>query len=179
MLGTKRLILRRLDQSDADEIYALRSDAEIMRFIRDPQSRSESTRWIELVSSRWESDGIGFCAVIIRETGEFAGWCGLWKLQETDEIEVGYAIAKRFWKRGFAIEAARAMLAYGFDELGLEKIVAVAREPNSASRRVMERLGMQFDYKGRFYSSELVHYSITRAEFAAQCQGFAAAGSEG
>ncbi len=165
MLETERLILRKLNDDDLDAIYAMRSNIDVMRYIREPQKRSETAKWIELVSSRWESSGIGFCGVIVRETGEFAGWCGLWKLIETDEIEVGYAISPKFWRRGFASEAAEGFLRYGFSELGLKKIVAVAREENLGSRSVMEKIGMRFDYLGQFYDSELVHYTITREEF--------------
>ncbi|MBK7705806.1 MAG: GNAT family N-acetyltransferase [Acidobacteria bacterium] len=165
MLETERLTLRKMTDADLDAIYAMRSDADVMRYIREPQKRAEAANWIDLVSSRWESEGIGFCAMIIKETGEVAGWCGLWKLAESDEIEVGYAVAKRFWRRGYAVEAALRLLEYGFEVLGLEKIVAVAREQNLGSRRVMEKIGMEFDYIGHFYDSELVHYSITREEF--------------
>ncbi len=165
MLETERLTLRRMADGDLDAIYAMRSDPDVMRYIREPQKRAETANWIELVSSRWDTDGIGFCAMTIKETGDFAGWCGLWRLAESEEIEVGYAVAKRFWRRGYAVEAALRLLEYGFDELGLEKIVAVAREQNLASRRVMEKIGMEFDYIGRFYETELVHYSITREEF--------------
>lgn len=162
---TERLMLRRMTDDDLDAIHALRSDPDVMRHIREPQSRVEAANWISLVSSCWESQGIGFCSVILRTTGELAGWCGLWRLAETDEIEVGYAIDKRFWNQGLAAEAALRLLDYGFNELGLEEIVAVAREENAGSRRVMEKIGMNFDYVGRFYEAELVHYSITRREY--------------
>lgn len=165
MLETERLTLRPLDESDVDAIYAMRSDADVMRFIREPQNRNESANWIELVSNRWQKERIGFCAMIEKSSGKFVGWCGLWQLKENGEIEVGYAVAKDFWGKGFASEAALAFLAYGFEELRLEKIVAVARPENAASRRVMEKIGMRYDYAGEFYERRLVHYSITRGQF--------------
>jgi ribosomal-protein-alanine N-acetyltransferase len=144
----------------------MRSDPEIMRYIRAPiTNRSESENWINLVSSRWQSDRFGFCAVIDKQSQKFIGWCGLWVLKENDEIEVGYALAKEYQGRGLATEAAARVLQYGFAELKLEKIVALARHENLASRRVMEKLGLKYDHTGTFYEMELAHHVITRDEW--------------
>lgn len=166
MLETDRLILRPMNEDDIESVYQMRRDEDIMRYIREPvHSREEAENWITLISSRWAKDRIGFCSLIEKRSGKFAGWCGLWQLKETGEIEVGYAITKIFWGKGYASESARAFLEYGFDKLNLEKIVAVARPENTASRRVMEKIGMEFDYIGEFYGRNLVHYSITKEEF--------------
>lgn len=165
MLETERLILRPLEKKDIDIIYAMRSDAELMRFIREPQNRSESADWIELVSSRWRTEKIGFCAMIEKSSNEFVGWCGLWTLKETGELEIGYAVARDFWGKGYATEAAIKFFDYAFERLQPEKIVAVADPENAASRRVMEKLGMRYDYTGEFYGRDLVHYSITDEKF--------------
>lgn len=168
MFETERLLIRPFEPRDLEAVFVMRSDEELMRYIRPVQhDRAEAENWIKLVSSRWQSDRIGFCAVIEKESGRFAGWCGLWQLKETLEIEVGYALMAEFRGRGYALEAARGCLDYGFNELGLNKIVAVARPENRASWTVMERLGMKYDYTGRFYEADLVHYSITRETFEA------------
>ncbi|HVE57462.1 MAG TPA: GNAT family N-acetyltransferase [Pyrinomonadaceae bacterium] len=168
MLETARLILRPFNKNDVDSVFAMRSSADVMRFIREPQTRrDEAESWINLISSRWETEKIGFCAVIEKSSNQFIGWCGLWRLKETDEIEVGYALVKDFRGKGCASEAAEAFLTYGFEELDLKEIVAVARPENRASWRVMERLGMTYDYTGKFYERDLVHYSITKKEFLA------------
>ncbi len=166
MFETDRLILRPLNEADADAVFAMRSDTEIMRFIRAPQmKRREAANWINLVSSRWEKEKIGFCAVIEKSSEKFIGWCGLWHLAETNETEVGYALFKECWGKGYAAEASEAFLRYGFEDLKLEKIVAVAQPNNQNSRRVMEKLGMRFDGIGKYYELNLVHYSISREEF--------------
>lgn len=165
MFETERLILRKMDGGDADAVYAMRSDAEIMRFIREPQNRRETDSWIKLVSSRWQDEKIGLGAVLEKSSKKFIGWCGLWRLIETGETEIGYALDKKFWRKGYATEAAARYLQYGFEELNLEKIVAVARPENKASRRVMERLGMTLDGIGEFYGRDLVHYSIFQENF--------------
>ncbi len=162
MFETDRLILRRLDERDIDAIFAMRSDPKVMRFIRAPQNRVETVNWLNLVSSRWESDHIGFCAIIEKQIDKFVGWCGLWQLKETSELEIGYAIAKEFWGKGFATEAARVFLQYAFEQLKFDKIVAVAEPENLSSRRVMEKLGMKFVRLGEFYNRELVQYAINR-----------------
>ena len=168
MLETDRLLLRTLVDSDADAIFALRGDAEIMHYIREPQDRRETEKWIRLVSSRWQKDKLGFCGVVEKESGKLSGWCGVWRLSETDEVEIGYAIAKEFWRRGFATEAAEALLRYAFAHLKPDKITAVADPENAASRRVMEKLGMKFVRIDDFYERQLVQYAITEKEFSAR-----------
>jgi RimJ/RimL family protein N-acetyltransferase len=162
MFETDRLILRRLDEWDVDDIFAMRSDPEVMRFIRAPQNRVETVNWLNLVSSRWERDYIGFCAIVEKQNKKFVGWCGLWRLKETNELEIGYAIAKNAWGKGFATEAGRVFLQYAFERLKSDKIVAVAEPENASSRRVMEKLGMKFGSLGEFYNRELVQYAVSR-----------------
>jgi len=168
MLETERLIMRPLVESDVDEIFAMRSDEEIMRFIREPQGRSESLDWIKLVSARWDTEKLGFCAVIEKETDKFLGWCGIWRLRETNELEVGYAIEKAYWGKGFATEAAEKFIEYAFENIKPDKIVAVAEPKNLASRRVMEKLGMKFVKIAKFYERELVQYAIIKKDFSTQ-----------
>jgi ribosomal-protein-alanine N-acetyltransferase len=168
MLETNRLVLRPLEKRDVDAIFAMRSDPEMMRFIREPQNRTESVNWLKLVSSRWKTEKIGFCAIIEKQTKKLIGWCGIWRLEETGELEVGYAIAKQYWGNGFATEAAIRFLEYSFEHLKPERIVAVARPENAASRRVMEKLGMSFVKTGSFYEQTLVQYALTREEFSTQ-----------
>ncbi len=177
MLETERLFLRPMNETDVESVFAMRSDEDVMRFIRAPQTkRAEAENWINLVSSRWADEKIGFCSIIEKSSERFVGWCGLWRLQETGETEVGYALVKEFWGRGFASEAAGAFLKYGFENLELEKIVAVANPENTNSRRVMENLGMTFDYTGKFYERDLVHYTITKDDYFRNRKAFASPG---
>lgn len=166
MFETDRLIIRHFTNEDADAVFGMRSDENVMRFIRPTQTEiNEAQNWIELVSSRWQDERIGFCAVFEKASNKFIGWCGLWRLKETNEIEVGYALVKEVWGKGFASEAAGAFLDYGFNQLNLGKIVAVAHPENQASQNVMKRLGMNFDYIDEFYGMDLVHYSITKDDY--------------
>jgi ribosomal-protein-alanine N-acetyltransferase len=157
--------LRRLEDFDADAIYAMRSDAEVMRYIREPQKRRETEKWIRLVSSRWEKDKMGFCAVIEKKSEKLIGWCGVWRLAETGEVEIGYAIAKKFWNQGLATEAAKALLEYAFANIKTDRITAVADPENVSSRRVMEKLGMKFVRIDDFYERKLAQYAISLEDF--------------
>lgn len=159
------MIMRPLLESDVDAIFAMRSDEEIMRFIREPQGRAESFDWIKMVSGRWNNEKLGFCAVVEKRTKKFLGWCGIWRLNETGEIEIGYAIEKENWGKGYATEAAGEFMRYAFEQVSAEKLVAVARPENAASRRVMEKLGMKHVRTGEFYKQILVQYAMSREEY--------------
>ena len=171
MLETDRLILRRLEDTDADAIYQMRSDAELMRYIREPQKRRETEKWIRLVSSRWEKDKMGFCAVVEKNSEKLIGWCGVWRLSETGEVEIGYAIAKQFWNQGLATEAAKAILEYAFANIETDRITAVADPENVSSRRVMEKLGMKYVRTDDFYERQLTQYAINSQDFLARKDG--------
>ncbi len=166
MFETERLFLRKLLESDLDDIFAMRKDPLVMRFIREPQTDIKSSaKWIEMMRGKWDEKKIGFFAVEEKATGNFVGWCGLWELPGTNEIEVGYAIAPNFWGKGYATEAAKRFLEYGFEELELKKIVAVAFPKNKASQNVMKKLGMNYVGEGIFYDKELVQYAISKDKF--------------
>lgn len=166
MLETDRLFLRKLRDYDIEEIFEMRSDPAIMRYIREPQTeREDSLQWIKMISQHWDTERIGFCGVIEKKTRSFVGWCGLWKLVDTDDIEVGYAIKKDHWAKGYATEAAHGCLKYGFEELDLERIVAVAYPENEGSQKVMRKLGMKRIGISKFYDNDLVQYAISRIEF--------------
>ena len=166
LINSHRLTIRPFNETDVDAVFALRSDPEIMRFIRAPQTeREETVSWIKRLSSLWETSGIGFGALIEKESDELIGWSGLWILKESQEIEVGYAIRQDRWGMGYATEAAKSVLKYGFEEVGLERIVALAFPQNTGSINVMKKLGMSHIGIGRFYDNDLVQYAITKKSF--------------
>jgi RimJ/RimL family protein N-acetyltransferase len=162
---TKRLFIRPFKPEDVVDIYDLRNDSEVMRFIREPQSFSEVESWVKMISSKWETEKIGIAGVFCLETKELIGWCGLWILPESGETEVGYAIKQKYWRKGYASEAATEVLNYGFNKLNLDKIVAVARLENIGSINVMKKIGMEFIKIGNFYGRELVQYGIKKEEY--------------
>lgn len=168
-LLTARLTLRGFTAEDFDEFAAMRADAEVMRYIglTGAQAREQSEAWLEKNRKRWADEGFGMWAVTDRRDGRLLGWCGLSRLENTREVELGYGLRRDAWGRGLTTEAARASVRYGFEEKSAGRIVAVAMPENTASRRVMEKLGMRYVRKDFFYGSGVVYYAIERDEFRA------------
>ena len=101
--------------------------------------------------------------VVHKQSNKLIGWCGLSYLDE--DVEIGYGIAKPYWGQRFASEAAAASIKYGFEELKLDRIVAVAWPDNIISRRVMDGLGMKYVKMAHYYHAEVVYYAISREEY--------------
>jgi ribosomal-protein-alanine N-acetyltransferase len=166
-LETPRLILRPFVPGDLDGLAEILADPDVVRYLPGgaPRTREQSERTLNFIMEHWEQHGIGWWAVTLKATGELIGWCGLKLVETTGETEVLYMFAKTHWGRGHAIEAAQASLRYGFEELGLERIIAVAVPENTASRHVMEKLGMRYEGIALYYDSDLACYSIRREAF--------------
>lgn len=167
MIETARLQFRRFTLDDLPLLIEQRSDPEVNKYlggVRLQNPTALATR-IRFYIGCYESHGVGMCAMIWKETGEIIGSAGLQPLEGTDEIEVGYSMVKPFWGRGIGTEAARGWLEYGFGTMGLDRIVAVAQLENSASRRIMEKLGMQHEKTEDHYGAACAFYVISKAEF--------------
>jgi RimJ/RimL family protein N-acetyltransferase len=166
MIETPRLLLRRFTRDDLDAWAEINADADVMRYVGDgkPRSRDESQRRLNAILDHWDRHGFGLWALVEKASGELMGFCGLQYLDNTPEIEVGYRLAKRFWGKGFATEAARASLRYGFETLGLDRIVAVVQPENVASCRVIEKIGLRYVKDARFYDTDVKYYAIIREE---------------
>lgn len=171
IIETERLVLRVWTPHDADALFALASDAEVMRYVDDGKPWTDPAQAREFVGCSAECrrvNGYGRWAVIERDGGRVVGSCGFGPLVETGEIDFGYIFASDCWGRGYATEAARAALRCGFERLGLEEVVANTVPEHTASRRVLEKLG--FEYRGsRTYAGEdggtLASYILRRADF--------------
>jgi RimJ/RimL family protein N-acetyltransferase len=151
-LRTSRLLLRQWRDDDLEPFAALNDDPEVMRYFPRTQTRAESFTLIERQRALIAKQGWGLWAVDAPDG--FIGFVGLseprFEAHFTPAVEVGWRLAKHAWGRGYATEAARAALAFGFGELGLDEIVSFTAVQNTPSRRVMERLGMTHDAAGDF-----------------------------
>ena len=167
-IETERLRLRMLKDSDVDNLAALFADPEVMRYVGNgqPANRDEAEKALASIIAHWAREGFGRWAIEEKTTGEFVGYGGLRSLDGTPEVV--YHFAQRHWGKGFATEMARASLRFGFNDKGFERIVAIAKPGNSASIRVMQKLGMRFEKQTSYYEIEVVQYSITAAEFNAR-----------
>ena len=143
-LETGRLILREMTQSDLPGLGRILQDPAVMYAYEGPFSDGEVQSWLDRQLERYRTDGFGLCAVLLKETGELIGQCGL-TMQEIPGrrvVEVGYLFRKEFWHQGYAAEAARACREYAFRVLGAEEVYSIIREGNTASERVALRNGM-------------------------------------
>ena len=132
--------------SDAESLYALQRDLVMMRYFGGPYVRAQTETWLEWHVAMWEQEGYSHWAAELRDDGSFVGWIGLTKVFEPEDLlpatEVGWFVDRRHWDVGLATEGARRSLAFGFIQLGLDRIIARYNPENVASGRVMEKLGM-------------------------------------
>jgi ribosomal-protein-alanine N-acetyltransferase len=152
---TARLDLRPLTTDDLPDLHrGVWSDPAVTwdGLARTPEQSRDRLR--EAVD-HWRQHGFGMWAVIRRDTGELCGFGGLQRLEGGDEVEVGYYLSRRCWGHGFGTEIAREALRYGFEDLHLERVVAVVRPGNDASRNVLAKAGMRFDHEGRHYGAQV------------------------
>src|SRR5918992_3790207 len=126
-IETTLLRLRAFTPDDLDDLFLVFGDAEVMRYITNgkPRSLEETRKGLLRTIEGWQGRGFGLWAVTIEGSERVLGYCGLIYLDDTPEIEIAYGLAKAHWGKGYATEAARAALGFGFEKLKLERIVAV------------------------------------------------------
>lgn len=163
-LATKRLSFRDVRVGDAEALAPILMDPEVKRFWPRPCSREEVDAWIQRVLVRYERDGTTYWLVERLDTGQVIGHVGLLtqEIAGTHEIGLGYVFAKEHWGQGYATEAARASLEYGFQVMGQSRIVAAIRPENVASQRVAARLDMQYEKSCEYYGLEHAIYVKNR-----------------
>jgi 3-dehydroquinate dehydratase/shikimate dehydrogenase len=149
MLTTKRLILRSWKESDLVSFAEINADPKAMEYFPALLSREESDACVQKYQKEIDAHGYGLWAVELKATGQFIGFIGIRKVlfeaPFTPAHELGWRLAVPFWGHGYATEGARAAMAFGFEQLGLPKVVAFTVPMNVRSRKVMERLGMHED----------------------------------
>ena len=165
-LDTERLIIRNWQAEDWRLLRPMSLDPEVMQYIghSQPWSEGETRQFVANRMADYEQYGRTMWPLILKETGAFIGYCGFLRRvygEYEGEIEIGYALAKDAWGRGLAAEAGARILQYGFETLGLERVIASARPENDRSIRVMEKMGMwsiglSLNDKGR----PVPHYAI-------------------
>ena len=146
---TDRLILRRWRDEDRAPFAAMNADPEVMRYFPSAMTRQESDRMIDVIEARFEEHGMAQWALERRDDRRFLGFTGLapatFEAPFTPTIEVGWRLARFAWGHGYATEAGRAALRFGFEERHLTEILSWTARLNTPSIAVMERLGMRRD----------------------------------
>jgi len=144
-LRTERLLLRRWRPGDLEPFAALNADPEVMEHFPGVMSREESDTFVDRIEAEWRDRGYGRWAVEVSGEADLIGFVGLAVPPFMPKDEIGWRLARKSWGRGFATEAARAVLADAFRRLGLTEVVSFTVPANVRSTRVMERLGMTHD----------------------------------
>ena len=148
-LETERLLLRPWRETDLEPFADLCADSEVMRYFPAVLSREESKALIERAVTKTRDDGFCFQPVEEKASGRFLGFVGLsrpvWDLPFTPCVEIGWRLARTAWGQGFASEAARTWLRFGYETLDLEEIVSFTAVQNTPSQAVMRRIGMRRD----------------------------------
>lgn len=164
VLQTERLALRELQSSDLDFVASMLADPEVMRFYPKCHTRDESAEWIERQRRRYSEDGHGLWLVCLKQNEEPVGQVGLIR-QHVDcvaEDEVGYLIARRHWRQGFAFEAARATRDHAFLALGRRRVISLIRPDNLPSQGVARKLGMAVEKSACCWGLEHLVYALHR-----------------
>ena len=167
-LLSARLRLRPRTRDDLEANLAMDLDPEVHRhiFVRGvPDAAAHRAELLRRIASPPAMGGLW--VVEWRQQPGFLGWCGVFPLEDSGLIELGYRYTRAAWGQGVATEAGRAVLDHGLRTLGLDPIVAVADPDNLASRRVLEKLGFSHEGPARYYGTEVAFYRLSRSQYLA------------
>ncbi|MGB2896989.1 MAG: GNAT family N-acetyltransferase [Anaerolineales bacterium] len=146
-LETPRLYLRLMQLSDLDDLLKIFGDSKVMAsFDTVPFNREQMENWMQRNIEHQKSHGYGLFSVILKSEGILIGDCGLEHMEVEGDLatELGYDFQSDYWNQGFATEAASAVRDYAFEKLNLPRLISLIRVGNAASKRVSEKIGMQF-----------------------------------
>lgn len=170
-IETQRLILRKLEEADFDRMFLMDSDPEVMKYLGKPVINvDESKEAIKMIQKQYEENGVGRLAVIEKESGLMIGWSGLKLLKQpinghVNTLDLGYRFIPEFWGKGYAIEAARASLNYGFNELDADAIYAYADSGNTGSNYILKKLGFKNTEEFEDSGVKCLWYELKREKY--------------
>lgn len=165
VLETPRLALRKFREGDLADLARLYADEEVRRYFpggtMDGDQTKEELGWY-LEGGFREHPGLGLWATIDRSTGRFIGRCGLipWTIEGKEEVEIAYLLDREFWGRGLGTEAADALRRYGFERLGLPRMISLIHPGNVASIRTAEKAGLTYERDVVLEGEEARLYSV-------------------
>jgi ribosomal-protein-alanine N-acetyltransferase len=166
MIETERLKFRILTIDDLDLLYNFRLDPEVSRYLGGVPTREKVKSRLRWHLENHKNIGLGMCAMHYKpENEKIIGFSGLQPLDVAGDVEVGYTIDRAHWGLGVGSEACRGWLDYGFNQHGLERIVAVCHPENFGSYHIMEKCGMKYEKNIFAYESDCLMYGISKDEF--------------
>ena len=169
-IRTERLFLRRFTKEDLEAYTRIMGDKEVGGWFPkgDGYTREESEKSLRNILNHWDKHGFGIWAIVDKTSSVLLGRCGLNLIAETSEVEIDFVVAPDSWGRGYATETAKAALAYAFKKLNLDRIIALAKPDNTASRRVIEKLGMRYIKNTEYWGITCAYYAISRSQYEIQ-----------
>lgn len=163
---TQRLILREFHRVDFRQLAPILANPQVMKFsptgvLSVPQTQEKIDSFI----SSYAKYGFGKWAIIFKQSNELIGYCGIAveTIDNRDEKEIGYRLAPKFWGKELATEAADAALQYGFNQLRLPYILGIVERANTASVRVLQKLGMKYERETVFHEVKMDVYRVNSA----------------
>lgn len=158
-IETDRLILRNWQEEDKKPYWLMNQDPAVLEFLLGPLSMQQVEEFITNMKRQMQERNYTLFAACIKDTKKFIGFIGLnytdFKADFTPATEIGWRLDSKYWGKGFATEGAKAVLKYGFEQIGLKEIVSFTALENIRSRRVMEKIGLIQDKKGIFAHPKL------------------------
>ena len=171
ILETDRLYLRQMRQDDFGSLCKMLQDEDVMYAYEGAFSDEEAQNWLNRQFVRYEEIGFGFWAVVLKDTDEMIGQCGL-TMQDCNGrqvLEVGYLFQKAYWHKGYAIEAAKACKKYAFETLNADEVFSIIRDTNIASQNVAIRNNMSIvdQFVKHYRGIDMLHFafSIKRQDY--------------
>jgi RimJ/RimL family protein N-acetyltransferase len=166
-LETERLVLLPLSADEADSLHRISNEPNVRRYLWDGELVSEATLkgFIAQSDRMFSKERIGLFGVRMRGREDLLGFCGFVRLGGMEEPELWYELTQKVWGRGIATEAARACLRYALEEAGMERVIAGADVPNTASLRVIEKLGMKYLGNINARAPEEPYFALYREDF--------------
>jgi ribosomal-protein-alanine N-acetyltransferase len=167
MLETERLLLRPLSADEVNSLHRISNEPNVRLYLWDDEPVSEETiKSLIAQSDRMLSEGkIGLFGVRMRASEGLIGFCGFVRLGGMEESELWYELTQKVWGRGIATEAAWACVRYAFEEVGMERVIAGADAPNTASLRVIKKLGMKYLGNINPGAQEVPYFALYREDF--------------
>lgn len=148
IIETERLLIRPFTMEDIEPSYTMNLDAEVSRYTGDGgvvSKKEIERRIVENVFGDYTKHGFGRLAVELKGENKFIGFTGLKYLEDMDEVDLGYRFMKEYWGRGIATESGKACVNFGFNELGLKRIIAMVLPENTSSIHVLKKLQFEFE----------------------------------
>jgi RimJ/RimL family protein N-acetyltransferase len=169
ILETERLVLDAWQGSDGPAFRPIATDVEVMRYITGgiPWTDDQIQIFVERQLKLYTKRGLCRWKLLSKVTGEMIGFCGVGYWRDDPDLEIGWWLARRYWGQGLATEAASVALRDAFERVRLDRVISVARAENTASLRVINKLGLRLESAFEVNGLSLLRYAIDRLQYAA------------